>query len=79
MKAKRNGYKGSLEQFSFEVQQQIEGIAKKNNWVISKRTLSEYGETNPREFFAETFANSQLGNPTSYGRAMQVWLEENQL
>lgn len=41
--------------------------------------LSEYGRTNPREFFAEVFANSQLGDPDVLGDAMNVWLERNWL
>ena len=37
--------------------------------------LSEYGRTNYSEFFAEAFANSQLGEPNVLGQAMNKWLE----
>ena len=37
--------------------------------------LSEYGSTNDKEFFAECFANSQLGQPNVLGNAMLIWLE----
>lgn len=39
--------------------------------------ISRYGRTNYAEFFAEAFANSQLGAPNEIGKAMQVWLERN--
>lgn len=37
--------------------------------------LSEYGHKDDREFFAECFANSQLGQPNVLGLAMTKWLE----
>lgn len=39
-----------------------------------KEHLSEYGEYNDKGFFAECFANSQLGKPNLLGLAMQKWL-----
>lgn len=41
--------------------------------------LSQYGKTNYAEFFAEVFANSQLGAPNELGKAMTIWLERNGL
>lgn len=41
--------------------------------------ISRYGRTNYAEFFAEVFANSQLGAPNELGRAMLVWLERKGL
>ena len=37
--------------------------------------LSDYGSGNNLDFFAECFANSQLGKPNVLGQAMQIWLE----
>lgn len=39
------------------------------------KCLSEYGTHNDNEFFAECFANSQLGKPNTLGEAMSIWLE----
>lgn len=36
--------------------------------------ISGYGKTKEEEFFAEVFANSQLGNPNKLGDAMNTWL-----
>ena len=41
--------------------------------------ISEYGENNIIEFFAEVFANSQLGAPNELGNAMNVWLKRKGL
>lgn len=41
--------------------------------------ISRYGRTNYAEFFAEAFANSQLGAPNELGKAMLVWLERKGL
>lgn len=37
--------------------------------------ISDYGKTNDMEFFAEVFANSQLGAPNKLGLAMKEWLK----
>lgn len=37
--------------------------------------ISSYGKKNSKEFFAECFANSQLGKPNALGNAMIKWLE----
>lgn len=37
--------------------------------------LSKYGSTKDTEFFAECFANSQLGQPNVLGHAIRIWLE----
>lgn len=50
-------------------------IAKANNSSFSLAdNISQYGETNKNEFFAEVFANSQLGAPNELGKAMNEWL-----
>lgn len=43
------------------------------------RDLSEYGKSSPSEFFAEVFANSQLGKPNALGDAMNEWLKDKGL
>lgn len=54
---------------------EIMDIAKKNNpdFKLSEQ-LSRYGHTDKAEFFAEVFANSQLGEPNELGKAMNIWL-----
>lgn len=37
--------------------------------------LSRYGHKDDHEFFAESFANSQLGEANVLGKAMTIWLE----
>lgn len=44
------------------------------NFVLDDH-LSEYGRKNEKEFFAECFADSQLGKPNTLGKAMLIWLE----
>lgn len=51
-------------------------IAKKNNKDFKLTdNLSRYGMTDKAEFFAEVFANSQLGKPNELGKAMNTWLK----
>lgn len=59
---------------------EIIDIAKKNNpnFKLSDN-LSKYGKTNNAEFFAEVFANSQLGEPNELGNAMNIWLKKKGL
>ena len=38
--------------------------------------VSRYGHTNSAEFFAESFANANSGNPNRIGRAMREWLRQ---
>lgn len=47
----------------------------KVNTRTFKRYMSEYGQTDPREFFAECFANYRCGEPNIMGRAIGLWLE----
>ncbi|MCI5674996.1 MAG: hypothetical protein MR314_02360 [Ezakiella sp.] len=47
---------------------------KKPKKVIGNN-LSKYGYTNYSEFFAEFFANSQLGSTNELGKAMNEWLK----
>lgn len=59
---------------------EILDIAKETNVNFKlSNNLSRYGKTNYAEFFAEVFANSQLGAPNELGKAMLVWLERKGL
>ena len=61
-----------------EIKKEIIQIFKENNKKEKYSTyLSDYGKTNEYEFFAESFANSQLGAPNKLGDAMNIWLERN--
>lgn len=63
---------------------EIIAIAKKNDKNFKlKDNISEYGgkvtDAGKAEFFAEVFANSQLGAPNELGIAMQQWLKQKGL
>lgn len=59
---------------------EIIAIAKRNNPVFDlDANISEYGKTSKAEFFAEVFANSQLGKPNELGVAMNDWLNKKYL
>nr|DAN27606.1 MAG TPA: minor capsid protein [Caudoviricetes sp.] len=63
-----------------ECADEIIDIAKKNNSDFKlSDNLSSYGKTNHAEFFAEVFANSQLGEPNELGNAMNIWLKKKGL
>lgn len=49
-----------------------------NNFDI-KDNISRYSKHDEAEFFAEVFANSQLGKPNVLGKAMNIWLEKKGL
>lgn len=54
---------------------EIVEIAKEKNPRFSlSDNISNYGKSNYFEFFAEVFANSQLGAPNELGKAMNEWL-----
>lgn len=42
-------------------------------------SMSIYGLTKDSEFFAESFANYQLGEPNVFGKAMEIWLRRRKL
>ncbi len=59
---------------------EIIAIAKNNNPDFELMdNISRYGKSNKAEFFAEVFANSQLGNPNELGKAMNTWLKQKGL
>lgn len=59
---------------------EIKDICRKNNPNVDfSNVVSGYGKKNGAEFFAEAFANSQLGEPNEIGRAMNIWLKQKGL
>ena len=63
-----------------DIKKEISDIALKNHPEIKvKDLISGYGMKNSKEFFAETFANSQCGAPNELGEAMNEWLKEKGL
>lgn len=82
-KARLKAYKWYTD-ISKEVQDEcfdeIIAIAKENNANFSLAdNISRYGKTDKCEFFAEVFANSQLGDPNELGNAMNIWLKKKGL
>lgn len=74
------GYEGTLDELYILVKNEIINIAKMNNPNLNiDEYISEYGGTSPEDFFAESFANSQLGKPNALGNAMLKWLKEKNL
>ena len=63
-----------------ECRSEILAIARKRNRKFKKGDFtSRYGLKNDMEFFAEAFANSQLGEPNELGDAMNIWLKQKGL
>lgn len=61
-----------------DCREEILGIAKSRNPNFQvDMNISSYGQSDDYEFFAECFANSQLGAPNELGEAMAIWLERN--
>ena len=62
--------------FAKECYSEIVAIAKEtDNTFNLSENISRYGKSDYQEFFAEVFANSQLGKPNALGHAMNKWLE----
>ena len=76
-KARFRWYSKAEENVQNQCYNEIVAIAKQKNPDFSLAdNLSRYGRTNKAEFFAEVFANSQLGNPNELGLAMIEWLKQ---
>lgn len=75
-KAKAAGYTGTRNEFVAKCNAEILQIAKTRYGVKNATKVSDYGEYNGRERFAETFASSQLGGKTGMAKAMRYWLKE---
>ncbi|NMA85483.1 MAG: hypothetical protein GX962_16650, partial [Epulopiscium sp.] len=79
-KAMFKWYNNNINEVLTENYNEIISIAKEVNKDFKlDENISRYGKTNKAEFFAETFANSQLGEPNELGKAMNVWLERKGL
>ena len=64
------------------VWKEITGIAKEitgDDNFLSYNHLSDYGKTNTKEAFAESFASFNLGGDSVMGKAIGVWLERKGL
>jgi hypothetical protein len=73
-------YKSVSKEVEDECFLEIVRIAEQNNPNFKLAdNLSRYGRTNKAEFFAEVFANSQLGEPNELGKAMNIWLDKKGL
>lgn len=73
-------YNDRFKEVAATCRKEILAIAKKNNRKFKKDDfISKYGKKNDNEFFAEVFANSQLGAPNELGIAMQQWLKQKGL
>lgn len=63
--------------FSNDVKNDIIKIAKKNNTDFEyNQNIGNYGKRNAKEFFAEVFANMELGKTNELGKAMKEYLIE---
>lgn len=47
--------------------------------VDIEKEMSQYGLDKDSDFFAESFANYQLGEPNVFGKAMEIWLQRRNL
>lgn len=75
-KAVKSGYKGTQDEFARNASNEIIKIAQ-TKYGGSQKDLSTYGAKNTAEFFAESFANANLGNPNALGKAMNDYLKNN--
>lgn len=74
-KAREDAYEKYRVNFVRDMNNEIIDIARQKNPSIDPSELiSEYGMKNPKEWFAEVFANSQCGKPNELGEAMNEWL-----
>ena len=74
-----NGNSIGYTNFANEVKNDIIAIAKRNNPNIDlEEVISLYGrkDNNPKEFFAECFANMELGETNELGNAMREYLKD---
>jgi Mlc titration factor MtfA (ptsG expression regulator) len=76
-KARLKWYKQVEKDIENQCFTEIVEIARENNPEFSlKANISIYGASNKSEFFAEVFANSQLGAPNELGKAADQWLKK---
>ena len=71
----KNDFKAETVKIKREIIKCAKELDPKVNTKTFKQYMSNYGMENPREFFAECFANFRCGEPNIMGRAMGLWLE----
>lgn len=81
MKLYKNNYpfgnSSGFASFSNKVKDDIIKVAIKNNEKFDYfASISKYGDKNSKEFFAEVFANMELGKPNELGIAMKEYLKD---
>ena len=83
----KSGFGGAYKWYK-ERSQEVVDTARREICKIAKVTqkearekglISGYGKASSDEWFAEVFANSQLGEPNVLGKAMNVWLKQKGL
>lgn len=76
MRTKNVSYSVAAQTVREDCRNEIINIAKSMNANFDlQKSLSRYGMKNDAEFFAEVFANSQLGAPNDLGKATEEWLK----
>lgn len=66
----------SHSEYASAVRREIKQIATMNyGYRDGSKAISEYGQKNAKEFFAEAFANANSGRPNAIGKAMADWLK----
>lgn len=64
--------------FCRKIKNDIINIAKERNPSFDYDiSISDYGRRNAKEFFAEVFANMELGSPNELGNAMEIYFKRN--
>ena len=71
--------KMSTSSFTDKAKSEITHIARTKFGAKTGSLPSEYGDKDSFEFFAESFASLNSGNPNAYGKAMGEWLKKNKL
>ncbi len=75
----KNGNNIGYRTYCQNVKNDILSIARENNSnLVLSKVLRKYGaDKKPQEFFAEVFANMELGNKNELGKAMEIYLKRN--
>ena len=67
-------------EYAKNVKNDIINIAKKENKQFDiLKNISDYGKINDRDFFAECFANMELGKSNELGEALKTYLKERNI
>ena len=74
-KAVASGYTGTRNQWLGNAVRSIKRNAQ-TKYKATNKSMSTYGKSSSAEFFAEAFANANLGKPNAVGKAMNDWLKK---